>query len=81
MTQKSESGAAATYANFLSVGHNAFEIVLEFGQAYEGSDRPGMQTRIVTTPAYAKAMLEAFRASIDQYEHLYGTISGVKDPQ
>ena len=46
------------YTNYFTVGHNAFEVVLVFGQFYEGNREPQLHTRIVTGPAYAKKLLE-----------------------
>ena len=79
MTQRVESDAIGYYANFLIVGHNAFEFVLEFGQHYEGDDASQMHTRIVTAPVYAKSMLETLRAAIERFEAAYGAIPNVKE--
>ena len=74
MSEQSKAPVLGCYANYLIVGHNAFEFVLELGQQYEGSGDPRFITRIVTAPVYAKAMLETLRASIEQFESLYGSI-------
>jgi Protein of unknown function (DUF3467) len=78
MTERSESNQIGTYANYLVVGHNAFEFVLDFGQVYEGNDVGQMHTRIVTTPVYARAMLETLQASIAQFETNHGPIPDAK---
>lgn len=62
------------YANYVRVGHNAFEFVLEFGQVYEGLGPRVMHTRIVTTPAYAKAMVKTLRTAIEEFEATYGEL-------
>ncbi len=62
------------YANIFNVGHNAFEVVLEFGQWYEGDARPKVHTRIVTSPAYAKTLLELLEGSLQQYESDFGPV-------
>ncbi|HEU4653437.1 MAG TPA: DUF3467 domain-containing protein [Steroidobacteraceae bacterium] len=77
MTQRSESKVVGSYANFLVVGHNAFEFVFDFGQLYEGSDTPHMHTRIITAPVYAKAMLATLRASLERFETANGAIPEV----
>jgi hypothetical protein len=64
----------ARYANYFHVGHNAFEVVLAFGQYYEGADRHRMHTRIIAAPAYAKALLGLLASAIGDYEKLYGKI-------
>ncbi|MGA2814081.1 MAG: DUF3467 domain-containing protein [Candidatus Acidiferrum sp.] len=79
MTEKSppsSSGehAEARYANYFTAGHNAFEVMLEFGQFYEGDTQPGMHTRIITTPAYAKTFLEVLQDLLNRHEKQFGSI-------
>jgi len=62
------------YANYFKAGHNAFEVILEFAQFYEGDAQPSVHTRIVTSPAYAKTFLEVLRESLEKYESVYGPI-------
>jgi len=64
------------YANYFKVGHNAFEFLLDFGQFYPESEQTQLHTRIITSPIYAKALLEVLRESIDRYEKSYGAIQG-----
>lgn len=64
----------ARYANNFQVGHNAFEFLLDFGQFYLENTEVQFHTRIVTGPAYAKALSEILRGSIDQYEQTFGAI-------
>jgi hypothetical protein len=62
------------YANGFTVGHNAFEFLLDFYQSY-AEDKPALlHTRVITTPVYAKSLLALLRKSIDQYENVFGTI-------
>ena len=63
------------YVNYFKVGHNAFEFVLDFGQSYLENPAPQMHTRIVTSPAYAKAFLETLRESLAQYESSFADSS------
>lgn len=65
----------ARYANYFHVGHNAFEVMLEFGQHYEGGSQPHMHTRIVAAPVYAKALLGLLTATIAEYEQAFGPIA------
>ena len=44
------------YSNHFKIGYNAFEFVLDFGQSYEEDKPEARHTRIVTGPAYAKAL-------------------------
>jgi hypothetical protein len=62
------------YANFFRVGHNAFELLIDFGQLYAGSGHAQLHTRIVTSPAYAKALSRTLRRSLDDYEDTHGSI-------
>jgi Protein of unknown function (DUF3467) len=62
------------YANHFHVGHNAFEVILQFGQFYEGGKQAVMHTRIVTAPAYAETLLELLSQSLEQYESSFGPI-------
>lgn len=62
------------YANYFKVGYNAFEFVLDCGQFYPESKEAGLHTRIITSPIYAKALLELLRESIDRYEQTFGAI-------
>lgn len=64
----------ARYANYFHVGHNAFEVMLEFGQYYEGASQPRMHTRIVAAPVYAKALLNLLESAIAEYEQTFGQI-------
>lgn len=62
------------YANYFEVGHNAVEFLFEFGQCYTESERAQLHTRIITSPVYAKALLETLRESMDRYERTFGAI-------
>ncbi len=62
------------YANYFKVGHNAFEFILDFGQYYSESEEAELNARIVTSPAFAKALFETIRESIEQYEKDHGII-------
>jgi len=63
------------YANFFQVGHNAFEFLIDCGQYYPENCVAQFHSRIITSPAYAKALLETLKESIAQYERTYGIIS------
>lgn len=64
----------ADYANYLEVGHNSDEFVLDFGQVYSEAEPPQLHSRLVTTPAYAKEMLRTLQESILRYEAEFGHI-------
>ena len=71
----SSDSASGKYANYLEVGHNAFEFVLDFGQMYADDKPEQIHTRIVTGPLYAKEFLEVLEESIEQYEEAFGPIT------
>jgi hypothetical protein len=78
MSQDEEARSAVQiegrYANTFQVGHNAFEFFLEFGQMPLNSEQGTFHTRIITTPAYAKALFETLKDSLEHYEQSYGGI-------
>ena len=63
------------YANFFKVGHNAFEFVIDFGQYYPENDRAELYNRIITSPMYAKALLQTLSEAIRQHESQFGKIA------
>jgi hypothetical protein len=67
----------AFYANVLTIGHNAFEFLLDFGHQTDFALTPGV--RVVTAPVYAKGMLEALQAAVVRYEASHGPIPDPKD--
>jgi hypothetical protein len=62
------------YANYFEVGHNAIELLLDFGQYYPDRQQARMYTRIITSPIYAKELFTTLGASIAQYEQSFGVI-------
>jgi hypothetical protein len=62
------------YANFFDIGHNAFEVILDFGQFFEGDESPRMHTRILTNPVYAKSLLSLLQVCLEKYEQSFGQI-------
>jgi hypothetical protein len=60
------------YTNYVQVGHNRHEFVLDFGQYRDGDAEPLLHTGIVTSPYYAAAFLEALQHSIRAYRATYG---------
>jgi hypothetical protein len=71
----SEEQPEARYANYFHVGHNAFEVILEFGQYYEGARQPQMHTRIVVAPVYAKEFLHLLEIALKDYVEKFGQIA------
>jgi hypothetical protein len=62
------------YANYLRIGSNAVEFVLDFGQQVAGDSPPEIVIRVFTTPALAKEFLRVLQESVDSYEAMRGPI-------
>jgi hypothetical protein len=62
------------YANAFQIGHNAFEFLFDFGQAFPESEQAQFHSRIITAPAYAKVLFETLKDSLERYEQSYGVI-------
>jgi hypothetical protein len=74
MAVKNGKTLEGRYANYLSVGHNAFEFVLDFGQYYSETEDAELYIRIVTAPNYAKEFSKILQRSIRQFEENFGDI-------
>jgi hypothetical protein len=64
-----------SYANYFKVGHNAVEFVIDFGQYYPETEEAELYTRIITSPCYAKELLDTLKESVNNYEKKFGDIS------
>ena len=62
------------YPNYSKVGHHNFEFVLDIDQFYPENDHAQLYTRIVTSPIYAKALLETLRESVELHDQTHGAI-------
>jgi hypothetical protein len=76
--KKTSEKSKGCYANFLKIGQNAFEFLLVFGHLYLDDalveQEALFHTRIVTTPAYAKAFLKVLEECIEHHERTFGVI-------
>ena len=75
LTLRENNKLEGQYANYFKVGHNAFEFVIDFGQYYPENDQAELYTRIITSPAYAKYLLETLQESIERYEKSFKAVS------
>jgi len=66
------------YANFLQVGHNAVEFLLDFGRDFEDSNGCVL-VRVVTNPAHAKVFSNMLCRALEQYEVRFGSIQDLED--
>lgn len=62
------------YANWFQIGHNAFEFLVDCGQHYPETSEMHLHTRIITSPSYARALLELLQTAVQQYEETHGPI-------
>jgi hypothetical protein len=69
------------YANYFQVGHNAFEVIVDFGQLYEESPDVRFHTRIIMAPAYAVRLLETLAKSVAEFERTFGPAEGGPGPR
>ena len=67
------------YANYLKVGFNAFEFILDFSQYFPENKKLHLFTRIITNPMYAKAFSDVLQESVRQYETAHGAIPDGND--
>lgn len=66
------------YANSFDIGHNAFEFIIDCGQAYPDSADIYCHTRIITSPVYAEALMNLLSEAICDYRNKYGEIQSIK---
>lgn len=64
------------YANYFKVGYNAYEFLLDFGQYYKEEESAQLHSRIITSPVYAKTLLDFLRECIGRYEEQFGALGG-----
>lgn len=61
-------------SNHFELAYTNFEFLLDFGQAYNTSDRILLHTRIIMTPSSAKTLSHMLQHLIGQYESEVGPI-------
>jgi len=62
------------YANYVEVGSNAFEFLLDFGQVYSNSENTLFHTRIVIAPSFAKKFMRVLKTNIAKHEKIFGDV-------
>jgi hypothetical protein len=65
---------SAVYSNGALVSQTTNEIVLDFIQILPNDARARVQSRVVMTPASAKAFLQALNQNLERYEQKHGEI-------
>src|SRR5437773_7343838 len=74
-----DSVAEGIYVNFGSIVHNRSEFILDLGRIVPGKPEVKILTRVLTTPLHAKQLCRALAQNIEQYEKMFGEITGVDD--
>lgn len=64
----------AEYANSVIISQTHSEIVFDFLQVMPNDPRAHLQSRIVMTPASAKALLRALEQNLARFEQIHGEI-------
>jgi hypothetical protein len=65
----------ARYANFFQIGHNAFEVLIEFGQ------QESIHTRIYLSPQHAQILSNLLLETLQQHKQLFGGAPFLLDKQ
>jgi hypothetical protein len=65
--------ARGRYANMALIAHTRDEFILDFALAYPGQP-PMVNSRIITSPQHAKALLKSLEDNIRRYEARFGVI-------
>lgn len=67
--------APACYANFFQIGHNAFEVLIEFGQ------QENIHTRIYLSPQHAQILSNLLLDTLQQHKQLFGSALFLQEKQ
>lgn len=68
-----EETAKGRYANLALIAHTPHEFIVDFALATPRQN-PKVVSRVVTSPAHAKALLRSLADNIRRYEARHGTI-------
>jgi hypothetical protein len=74
-TQQHDTPPDAKYTNYMAVGFNAYEFILEFGHVID--DEPvRVHTRLIMTPAIVNLLCRSLCESVRQYGESFGLVDG-----
>jgi len=62
------------YANYAEIGHNAYEFVFDFGQAWPEGEPAKVYVRVVTSPETAARLRGALDNALSTYHDSFGDI-------
>ena len=66
--------ALGRYANVAIIAHTKDEFILDFALAYPGQS-PTVNSRIITSPQHAKALLRSLEDNVRKFEARHGAIA------
>ncbi len=69
-----EKEAEGTYANFVGIGFNNAEFILDFIRIMPGLNKGKVFSRVIMTPQNVKSLLMSLENSVKQYEEKFGEI-------
>ena len=69
-----EDISSGVYSNFVIVGHNSSEFVVDFVQILPGLPQAKVRSRVILAPQHAKRLLAALEDNIKKYEAGFGRI-------
>jgi hypothetical protein len=72
-----EQTANGIYSNLAMFRHSENEFILDFIFFQPQDGKAKVRSRIITSPAHAKKILEALKANIAKYEEKFGAIKDV----
>jgi hypothetical protein len=64
----------ARYANLFRIGHNAHEMILDFGQVDPDGTAESVHSRIITAAPHGRVLLELLAAAVADYEANFGPL-------
>ena len=68
----SEQTHRGVYANKAIIAHSAEEFILDFVADFPPG--PQIVSRVITTPAHARALLETLQENLQRYERQHGAV-------
>ena len=73
--------ADGEYANWANIVFSPAEFVIDFGRLMPGKPAVRVVTRVITSPAHAKRLLEVLKNVVVQYEKQHGEIKAGEELQ
>ncbi len=77
MALKNDDRVDGEYVNFMEVKHNSETFIMEFAMSY-GKDDDVTGPCLLTSPGFAKRMLQTLQENVAKYESKFGEIKTPK---